>query len=120
MSSNNEHPKQAPRLGGLLGYTGRRPGYLPRLSVVLRYTPHLGFRTIARVTGEHLAHADMLRSHLKLSHGVYAETTLTLDQLTEMHECEHQDPSYPWTNRIADHDHEPRVDPVTIKDGFSW
>lgn len=118
--SSNGNTEQGPRLGALLGHTGATPGHLPRLRDVLRYTPHLGFRTIARVHGVVLADKELLRMHLKLSHGVYAETTLSLKQLTEIHECEHQEPSYIWTNRLADHEHEPAEPIVTVSEGFSW
>lgn len=107
--------------GALLGHTGRIPGYLPRLSVALRFVPHLGFRRGARVLGEVLGDAQALRSHLKLAHAVYVESNLTLKKMTEIHECEHQDPSWPYTGQLSDHDHEPVRNPnMIISDDVPW
>lgn len=121
MNDRHDDTEQGIRTGALLGRTGRVPGHLPRLSDVLRHVPHLGFRRGARILGEVLGDAQALRSHLKLSHCVYAETTLTLKKLIEMHECEHQDPSWPYTRHLSDHEHESARNPnMIISDELPW
>lgn len=69
--------------------------------------------------GPVLVHQETLRAHLLTIHGLYVETTLTLRQLTAIHDELHGEGE--WGNAPAPHTHRPAPPPerVVTKD-WTW
>ena len=65
----------------------------------------------------------MMRSHIRLVHGVYVEPRLTLAELIECHNTAHADGltgNDGWTNLLVKHQHVSRETLGTDLDEWSW